>query len=201
MQSKIIDDFTKDLQKRDEEAKLINYYTKNLQKWAIEGFDRDDYNKEEQIRKENIKNENKKLEEEKLKKLKIIENDENLLKEDKKITSEVQTIMIKYGLVDYKKQIIRTEDDMINDIFGKAKFENDKKSKSPTKPKDLKNDPTLLLLSLRDDVDLIEIHNILKRKKKVKHVVSVMPFNESLVSTGEVVTVKGYYYYYYYYFR
>ena len=96
-------------------------------------------------------------------------------------------------MIEYKKHVIRTEDDMIKDIFGKAKIESEKKlklekDKSTTEPV---VDPTYLSLSLRDDVDLIEIHNVLKRKKDVKHVVTVMPFKESLVSTGEVLTVRG----------
>jgi hypothetical protein len=198
-QSTLVTQFTVDLQRRDKEKQDMNYYCLHLKNWAQEGYEGTERRRLEVIAKKEAK---LKVEAEKavvVLKQQQIEADAQVLEEDKRMTAEIDTMMVRYGMIEYQERDDATVEENVDNILrrkGKKKAsraqdyddERDRDGESTRK-----DDPTQLRLSLRDDVDLLEIGKTLKRNKhkRSRGKTAPTPFKQDLSATGEVTLLKA----------
>jgi hypothetical protein len=195
-QSTLVTQFTVDLQRRDKEKQDMNYYCLNLKNWAQEGYEGVEQRRLEVIHKKEAR---LKVEAEKavvLLKQQKMEADAQVLEEDKRITAEIDTMMLRYGMIEYReKDDITVEENVDNILRRKGKKKSSRARDYDEERMDgaEREDPTQLRLSLRNDVDLLEIGKTLKRNKhkRSRGKTAPTPFKQDLSATGEVTVLKA----------
>eukprot|EP01034_Spumella_vulgaris_P023951 gene23951-30235_t len=189
--------FTVDLQRRDKEKQDMNYYCLNLKTWAQEGYEGEEQRRLEIVRKKEAK---LKVEAERAAvqlKRQQIEEDAKILAEDKRMTAEIDTMMVRYGMLEYQERDDATVEENVDNILkrkgGKKKSRAAEYERDDRGGGDERDDPTHLRLSLRNDVDLLEINKTLKRNKhkRSRGKTAATPFKQDLSATGEVTTLKA----------
>lgn len=108
----------------------MQYYCENFPRWAIEGMNWHDQNKEEMRReKEEMELKRQKELERQLREQRI-EDDRLLLEDDKRLTAEIESMMLKYGMIKYRGQTHFSEEETISNIFDRSKKLRSRKGKS-----------------------------------------------------------------------
>jgi hypothetical protein len=120
-EKKLIEDFTQDLNRRDEEMRMVNYYTETLQQWSIEGMFRRDRERVEEEREAERRRKEEENNREIIRRKALIKNDAHVLLEDQQMTREIQGIMVRSGFAAYEKAPAVTEEEKIDKIFEAAR--------------------------------------------------------------------------------
>lgn len=195
----MIENFTADLDRRDKENKLINYYTKNLTDWAIEGKARTELEQEQERQRQLIREQEEHEAALEAARLKLIAEDAAILEEDKAITKQVQTIMLQAGTIGYEAKENETDRDKVSDIFQKSKnaqllanTKADAKKALQSALGDQENS-TRLVLNLKVGVDTLTMKKKLNKNihRRVQDSSIGNPFKEDLSGTGQVTTLKA----------
>jgi len=84
-----VEEFTKDLVRREKESRLMNFYCDSLQKWSIEGIRRDERASVENAHKKALALKQAENDRELALRKSLIKNDAYIVEEDEKITQEV----------------------------------------------------------------------------------------------------------------
>eukprot|EP01038_Epipyxis_sp_PR26KG_P011316 gene11316-15178_t len=205
-QSVHIERFAKDIEKRNKQNLVTDFYTTYLTKWANEA-----YYKNEQITEQNqiMKENERRIQQELIneqKKQALIKQDELIIQEDIKISANIKEMMIKYGLIEYDVDMNQNEHKKINEIIDKstALFKKKKALLGSTSSeiafdenRNNDEDESKLILKLkkgksRKEWNIILCDNKKKlRNKKLQTIDYTNPFETNIQSTGDVMTVKG----------
>ena len=211
-----IEQFTADLDRRDKEAKVMQYYCTNLTNWAIEGHDRwalrtttvlllltlsymylllcllsTNRRDREVIEAKQLADKlaaEKKAADKLARHKQEIADDAQILEDDKRITKEVETIMIRYGTVEYEPELDKSHDEKLDNIF-----EQHKKSKSNQGQAKLTvgDDENYMKINLKQDLDLVYLKKKLKKNAHRRTASVPTPFAQDLSGTGQILTLKA----------
>lgn len=209
--SKVIEEFTKDLARRDKETQQINFYVKTLSHWAHE------HDQDKELEKRSIEEKQKQKllqqlkEQEAIRKKLEDEQSKKLLEQEQRATEHIDTLMIRYGMKKFIKPIVEDQLEKADRIFRRSVQFKDEQNKRKSlnmeainqsaefNSSDI-NDNPVLQLTLRKDQEIIhEAHqehrrNFLRKFRKNKrnrNATSYNLFNESIYSTGSVTILKG----------
>ncbi|KAJ1421405.1 hypothetical protein B484DRAFT_481147 [Ochromonadaceae sp. CCMP2298] len=191
-----IEQFTTNLQRRDKEAKIMDFYSENLTNWAIAGYHRDDREAEEAAQRAaqqhlmDVKAAKKAYQKQ------LIAEDAAILAEDRWITGEVESLMLKCGTVQYEPDLERTDDENMESIFQRNKALKEKREKKE-KEEDAKitvgDDAISLKLTMKKGLDLVVLCKRLKKNahRRTKDHTIPVPFHQDLSGTGQILTLKA----------
>lgn len=200
-QKLLIENFTADLERRDKENKLINFYSKNLTDWAIEGKNRREEEEEEERQRQLIRDKEAMEAAKEAARVQLIVEDAAILEEDKAITAEVQTIMLKAGTIGYESKEHETDNDKVTDIFQKSKNAQLRASTQLDAQAALQKalaaesseNSTRLVLNVKKGIDTVTMKKKLNRNvhRRVQDASIGTPFKEDLSGTGHITTLKA----------
>lgn len=123
------DDFQDTLDFRYLEDKQLLFYTENFPKWQIEGhYKQIEEEKQQEIKKQKILR-LKQIEQEEKEKLQQILYDQQLLDDDKALTKQIETMMLRYGIIKYEKPKELSDQERVDQIFKLNKQHQEKIAK------------------------------------------------------------------------
>jgi hypothetical protein len=212
----LADQFTNDLKLREKETNQMLFFAENFSKWRTE-----EMNKTDEMNAQKIKNDlealrQKQIENEKLQRAKLIENDLNLLKDDEIMTKEIETMMLKSGIIHYNKPkeklcFLHQEKEMLNNLFAKNKSllvsQNSVKLKKQMLMNYYKDQQEKNIIITNLDLVLDEENyteddffslckeikkNKLKRNMRINGYFCPFTIDLSEINTNDVTTIKGY---------
>jgi hypothetical protein len=187
----LIEKFTKDLDRRDKEARVMQYYCENLTKWAVEGYDRRDREIIDAQRIAEEEHARKKAEAKAARHKKDVEDDAKVLEEDKALTRQVETIMVRYGTVEYEPDLDKSHDEKLDDIFEKHRAAKVKSEKPESTVMIGDNSENYMRLTLKKDLDLVYLKKKLKKSVHRRTATVPTPFAEDLSGTGQILSLKA----------
>lgn len=121
-------------------------------------------------------------------KLQLIAEDAQILEEDKRVTKEIETMMVKYGMIEFERDLTETQDEMLDGIFGRQKsIRAAEKSGALT----VGDNDTLMKLNLKKDLDLVYLRNKLRKNMHKRTATVPSPFVQDLSGTGQILTLKA----------
>ncbi len=117
----LADQFSTDLDRREQEDRQMLYYSEYFSQWRIEEMDK--LEKAEQLEKEKTEKERKEKKEfdEKEIRRRLIESDSRLVAEDEQLTRQVESIMLRSGMIHYQPKLITDDKEMVNQVFKRNK--------------------------------------------------------------------------------
>lgn len=130
-----------------------------------------------------------------LRKQKLIEEDAAILEADKRMTAEIETMMVQYGMVEYEPDLMETDDQKLDAIFSR-----NRSMKSSTNNNDFDDSNAALTIgdhqsamkiSMKKDIDLIYLRKKLRKSAHRRTATLPSPFEQDLSGTGLILTLKA----------
>eukprot|EP01032_Pedospumella_encystans_P007540 gene7540-9037_t len=190
--------FTADLKRRDLEAKKLHNYCENLSTWAIEGYERKD---REVVEVQRIADEAVLIAKEKAKvarKQKLIEEDAAILEADKRMTAEIETMMVQYGMLEFEPDLNETDDQKLDAIFSRnrsmkaiANNNNNEEGDENNAALTIGDNASAMKINLKKDIDLIYLRKKLRKSAHRRTSTLPSPFQQDLSGTGQIITLTG----------
>lgn len=113
----LVEQFTSGLQQRERESAQLSFFSNDLVRWQIDGLDNLDAQEIENTRLTKLANEEalriQRLQEREA----MIALDKQQLLEDEQETSQIETMMIRYGMINYSRIPADNVNDMVSNIL------------------------------------------------------------------------------------
>ena len=116
-----VNTYTQDLDRRDKETRITEFYANTLTKWGVEAINNAHARSIEQEKHDQLMRQQNKARRKEERRLKLIEDDAKFVAEDMEVANEMETMMLKYGMIGFDKEMDVSEEDQIKQLFKQNK--------------------------------------------------------------------------------
>lgn len=116
-----VNTYTQDLDRRDKETRITEFYANTLTKWGVEAINNAHARSIEQEKHDQLMRQQNKARRKEERRLKLIEDDAKFVADDMEVANEMETMMLKYGMIGFDKEVDVSEEDQIKQLFKQNK--------------------------------------------------------------------------------
>ena len=131
-------------------------------------------------------------------KQKLIEEDAAILEADKRMTAEIETMMVQYGMLEFEPDLNETDDQKLDAIFSRnrsmkaiANNNNNEEGDENNAALTIGDNASAMKINLKKDIDLIYLRKKLRKSAHRRTSTLPSPFQQDLSGTGQIITLKA----------
>ena len=117
-----VDTYTQDLDRRDKETRITEFFATTLTKWGVEAINNAHARGIEQEKHDELMRQQNKARMKEVRRLKLIEDDAKFIADDMEVAKEMETMMLRYGMIGFDKEVDVSEEDQIKQLFKQNKM-------------------------------------------------------------------------------
>lgn len=114
--------YTQDLDRRDKETRITELFATTLTKWGVEAINNAHARGVEQEKHDELMRQQNKARKKEERRLKLIEDDAKFVADDMEVAKEMETMMLRYGMIGFDKEVDISEEDQIKQLFKQNKM-------------------------------------------------------------------------------
>lgn len=114
--------YTQDLDRRDKETRITEFFATTLTKWGVEAINNAHARSVEQEKHDELMRQQNKARKKEERRLKLIEDDAKFVADDMEVAKEMETMMLRYGMIGFDKEVDISEEDQIRQLFKQNKM-------------------------------------------------------------------------------
>lgn len=117
-----VDAYTQDLDRRDKETRITEFFATTLTKWGVEAINNAHARGIEQEKHDELMRQQNKARKKEERRLKLIEDDAKFVADDMEVAKQMETMMLRYGMIGFDKEVDVSEEDQIKQLFKQNKM-------------------------------------------------------------------------------